>query len=77
MTWREVSSEPSPEASWAAVTGRKEKEEWRLEPEVETETPEVRVLWNEAEGVLLKLDGEGHHERAQAKSTGRKRSARR
>ena len=43
--------ETTPEASWAPVTGRKEKEGWRLEPEGETETPEVIVLWNEAEGV--------------------------
>ena len=47
----EVSSESSkkmedttPDGSWAAVTGRKEKEGWRLEPEGETETPEVIVL---------------------------------
>ena len=31
-------------ASRAAVTGRKENEGWRLEPEGETETPEVTVL---------------------------------
>ena len=50
----EVSSESSrkmqdkvgttPEASWAAVITKKEKEEWRLEPEGETETPEVTVV---------------------------------
>ena len=43
--------ETTPEASWAAVTGRQDKEGWRLEPEGETERPEVTVLWNEAVGV--------------------------
>ena len=42
--------ETTPKASWTAVTERKEKDGWRLEPELETETPEVIVLWNEAEG---------------------------
>ena len=65
--------EATPEASWVAVTGRKEKEGWRLEPEGETETPEVIVLWSEAEGVPANVDGESHHERAQAKSTRRER----
>ena len=45
--------ETTPEASWTAVTDRKEKDGWRLEPEGETETPEVIVMWNEAEGVLV------------------------
>ena len=67
--------ETTPGASWAAVTGRKEKEGGRLEPEGETETPEVIVLWNEAEGVPVNPDGEGHHERAQAKSSRRGREA--
>ena len=31
------------------------KEGWRLEPERETETPEVIVLWSEVEGVLRTL----------------------
>ena len=31
------------EASWNA-TGGKEEDGWRLEPEVETETPETKVL---------------------------------
>ena len=42
----------TPEASWAAETGRKEQEGWRLEPEGETVTPKDRILWTEAEGVL-------------------------
>ena len=67
--------ETTPEASWAAVTGKKEKDGWRLEPEGEAETPEVIVLWNEAEGVPANPDGESHHERAQAKSTRREREA--
>ena len=64
--------ETTPEASWAAVAGR---ERWRLEPEGETETPEVIVWWNEAEGVPVNPDGEGHREQAQAKSTRREREA--
>ena len=38
------------ETSWNATRGRGE-DGWRLEPEGETGTPEVIVLWNEAEGV--------------------------
>ena len=57
--------ETTPEASWAAVAGR---EGWRLEPEGETETPEVIVRWNEAEGVPVNSAGEGHREQARAKS---------
>ena len=67
--------ETTPEASWAAVTGKKEKDGWRLEPEGEAETPDVEVLWNEAEGVPANPDGESHHEGAQAKSTIREREA--
>ena len=37
---------------------KEEKEEGRLEPEGETETPEVTVLWNEAEGVDVNPEGE-------------------
>ena len=62
-------AETTPGASWTAVTERKEKDGWRLEPEGETETPEVIVLWNEAEGVPVNPDGENLHEQAQAKST--------
>ena len=65
--------ETTPEASRAAVVGRKENEGWRLEPEVETEAPELIVLWNEAEGVPVNPDGEGHREQAQAKSSRRER----
>ena len=53
---------------------RKGKEGWRLEPEGETETPEVSVfLWNEAKGVSVNPEGESHHEQAQATSTRRER----
>ena len=41
----------------------------------ETETPAVIVLWNEAEGVPVKPNGEGHHERTQAKSSRRESEA--
>ena len=55
---------------------RKERKDgWRLEPEGETETPETIVLWNEVEGVPVNPDGEGRHERAQAKSSRREREA--
>ena len=46
-----------------------------MEPEGETETPEVIVLWDEAEGVPVNPGGESLHERAQAKSTRRDREA--
>ena len=36
------------EASWAAVTGKNEKDGWTLEAEGKAETSEVIVLWNEA-----------------------------
>ena len=52
----EDKEETTPEASWDAVTGRKEKE---------VETPEVIVFWSEPEGVLVNPDGEGHREQAQ------------
>ena len=52
------------------------KEKWRLEPKGEMETPEVIVLVNEAEGVVVNPLTEGHHERAQAKSSGRWKSKR-
>ena len=64
--------ETTPEALWAAVAGR---EGWRLEPEGETETPKVIVWWNEAEGVPVNPDGEGHREQARAKSPRREREA--
>ena len=67
--------ETTPEASWAAVTGKKEKDGGRLEPEGEAETPEVIVLWNEAEGVPANPDGASHHERAQATSNSGEREA--
>ena len=61
------------EASWTAVTKRKGKEWWRLEPGGETETPKVTVLWNESEGVSVNPEFESHHEETQAKSTERER----
>ena len=33
----------------------------------EKETPEVTVLWNEAEGVAVNLEGERHRKQAEAK----------
>ena len=36
-------------------------------------TPEVTVLWSQAEGVPGNPDGEGHQEQAQARSFGRER----
>ena len=59
--------EITPEASWTAVTKGKGKEVWRLEPEGETETPEVTVWWNEAEGVSVNLEGESHQGQTQVK----------
>ena len=50
------------ETSWNA-TRRKEVDEWRLEPEGETETRETKVSWNGVEGVPGYPDSEGHHER--------------
>ena len=54
------------EASWNA-TGENEEDGWRLEPEGETETSETIVLWNEVEGVHVDPDGEGRHEREEAR----------
>ena len=62
------------EASWTAVATRKEKDGWRLEPG-ETETPEVTVWWDEAEGVAVTPEGESLHEQTQVKSTRREREA--
>ena len=67
--------ETTPEASWAAVTGRKEDDGWRLEPEGEAETPETIVFWNEVEGVPVDRNGEGHLGRAQANSSTRESEA--
>ena len=55
------------------ITNRKGQEGWRLESEGETETLEVTVLWNEAEGVSVNPEGGSHHEQTQAKSTRRER----
>ena len=53
--------ETTSEASWTAVTKRKEKEAWRLEPEGEAERPEATVPVNGVEGVLVNPEGEGRH----------------
>ena len=39
---------------------KEKKEGWRLEPEWETETPHVIVLWSEVEGVPENPNSEGH-----------------
>ena len=67
---QEVTSEPS----WNA-TRRKEVDEWRLEPEGETVTPENKVLSNGVEGVPRHPDGEGRHEWVQVKSSRRESEA--
>ena len=41
----------------------------------ETETPETTVLWSEVDGVPVNPDGEGRHERVQAKSSRRESEA--
>ena len=66
--------EVTSETSWNATRG-KEVDEWRLEPEGETETPESKVLWNGVEGVPGHPDGEGRHERVQVKSSRRESEA--
>ena len=56
---------------------RKERRRW-LEAGTrreETETTEIIVCWNEVEGVLADPNGEGHHERAQVKSSRRESQA--
>ena len=62
--------EVTSETSWNATRG-KDVDEWRLEPEGETETPETKALWNSVEGVPGYPDGEGRHERVQVKSSRR------
>ena len=70
---QEVMSETS-----GNLTRRRGEDGWRLEPERETGTLETNVFWHGMEGVPEYLDGEGHHERGQVKSSRRerKRSAR-
>ena len=63
--------EVTSETSWNATSG-KEVDEWMLEPEGETETPETRLLWNGVEGVPGYPDGGGRHEQVQVKSYRRK-----
>ena len=60
--------EVTSEASWTA-TGEEAEDGRRLEPEGETETLEVIVLGNEAEGVSVNP----HHEQTRAKITRRER----
>ena len=79
VIWKEVCSESSrkmrdkeettSEASWIAVTKGKEKEVWRLEPEVGAERPEATVPWKGAEGVSVNPEGESRHWQARAKIT--------
>ena len=59
--------EATSETSWNA-TRETEKGEWRLEPEGETEMPEVKVVSDVVKGVPVNPDGEGRHERGQSKS---------
>ena len=54
------------EAMWDETKKEEAEGEWRLELEGETETREIIVVLHEAEGVSVNLNGEGHHERAQA-----------
>ena len=65
--------ETASEASWAVVTGREEKEVWRLEPEGEAERPEAKVPWNGAEGVSVNPEGESRHGQVRAKITRKER----
>ena len=66
--------ETASEVSWTAIAKKKEKDGWRLEPEGETETPEV-TFWDEAEGVAVTPEGESLHEQTHVKSTRREREA--
>ena len=51
--------------------------EWWLELEGEAEMPEVTVLWIEAEGVSVNLEGESHQEQTRSKKyqKGKRRSS--
>ena len=77
----ELSSESSrkmqdKEETTSEVSGTafsKRKKGWRLEPEGETETTEVTVWWDEAEGVAVTPESESLHEQTQVKSTGKER----
>ena len=56
--WEEVSQE-FPQNEREAT---KEKGEWRLEPQRDTEMLEVKVVSDVVRGVPVNPDGEGHHE---------------
>ena len=68
--------ETTSEVSWTAAARRRGKEAWRLEPEGEAEMPEVKVLWNEEEGVSVNPEGGGHHEQIRVKIIRREREER-
>ena len=55
--WMQEERETTLEVRGLMPQKGKKKEEWRLEPEGEAETPEVTVLWNEAEGVSVNPEG--------------------
>ena len=59
------------EASFTTVT-KKEKRSGGWNQRVKRRPREVTVLWNEAQGVSVNLEGE-RHEQTQAKSTRRER----
>ena len=65
--------ETTSEASWTAVTKRKEEEVCRLEPEGEAEKPEVTVPWKEVKGVSVNSEGESRHRHVRAKMARKER----
>ena len=50
-----------------------ENGEWRLEPEVEAEVPEIIIVSDTVEGTPVDLDGESRHEHVEAKLSRRGR----
>ena len=44
-----------------------EKSAWRLEPEEETEVPEIIIVSDAVESTHVDLDGRSHREQAEAK----------
>ena len=48
---------------------------WRLEPEGETKTQETKVVSHRVEGVFVDPEGEGRHEKRQAKKSRRESEA--
>ena len=65
---RQEAQEVMEETAWKATGGR-EEDAWRLEPEGKKEMPETRVVADVVEGIYVDLNGEGHHERVQVKSS--------